>query len=189
MLRISAEKLCIHSGVSLSTHLSSLAFSSSTPSLYASPSNAWARQCTLVVLPIPGSPCVLATFTDQYRSRSGPDLILGHYHSITTHADQQMRAIAVLRDDLEPVDGGLIPNDVVQLHRPVLLDPGVGTNELCRVGRVSLCASSILPVLPSLTTAIRKRVSQHCRLLLQLLLLTPSSVTAMLLFCNGIRAR
>lgn len=90
-----------------------------------------------------------------------------------------MRAIAVLRDDLEPVDGGLIPNDVVQLHRPILLDPGVGTKELCRNGHESMRLVRSAGVI-ALTMAIRKRVLQHCRLLLQLLLLAPSSVLAML---------
>jgi len=41
----------------VTTHRSSDAFSSSTPSLYASPSKACARQWIDVVLPIPGMPC------------------------------------------------------------------------------------------------------------------------------------
>lgn len=41
----------------MSTHLSSDAFNSNTPSLYASPRSWCARQCMLVVFPIPGIPC------------------------------------------------------------------------------------------------------------------------------------
>lgn len=43
-------------GKAWSTHRSSDAFNSSTPSLYASPSSWWAKQWMLVVFPIPGNP-------------------------------------------------------------------------------------------------------------------------------------
>ncbi len=48
--RLAGKKICSY------THLSSDAFSSNTPSLYASPNNWCARQCMLVVFPIPGIP-------------------------------------------------------------------------------------------------------------------------------------
>ena len=51
---LSLKNVC---AAALFTHLSSDAFSSNTPSLYASPSSWCARQCMLVVFPIPGIPC------------------------------------------------------------------------------------------------------------------------------------
>lgn len=40
-----------------------------------------------------------------------------------SHADKQMRAVAILLNNLESVDGGLVPHNVVKLHWPILLDP------------------------------------------------------------------
>jgi len=64
------------------TYRSSEAFSSSTPSLYASPSNACARQWIEVVFPIPGIPW------SQLSSE------------LQTHRNDDMRDISIFRNDL-----------------------------------------------------------------------------------------
>jgi len=67
----------------------------------------------LVVFPIPGIPwkklstelnCNQATVMDSYR-------------------DDNVRAVPVPRDDLEPVNRFLVPDDIIQDLRPVLFYP------------------------------------------------------------------
>jgi hypothetical protein len=52
----SAVAISYGSQVFRDPYLSSEALSSKTPSLYASPKSWWAKQCMLVVFPMPGIP-------------------------------------------------------------------------------------------------------------------------------------
>ena len=122
------------------THRSSDALSSNTPSLYASPSRACARQCILVVLPIPGIP-----YHQSLSQNAFPPSVHLHYlplpsyllpscpHSLVcpdrtkTHRYDDMRHIAILRYDFQSVNCIGITDYIVQHLRTVFLDPIVSS--------------------------------------------------------------
>ena len=49
-----------------------------------------------------------------------------------TYRDEKVRAVSVLLNDLEALDGSLVADNVVELGRAVLFDPEKGTARLRR---------------------------------------------------------
>ena len=92
-------------------HLSSDALSSSTPSLYASPRSWCAKQCMLVVFPIPGMPYAATLALCMPRSQNA-------------HRDDYVGAVSIAGDHFESLNSVRVPDDVVQHLWPVLLYPG-----------------------------------------------------------------
>ena len=70
------------------THRSSDAFSSSTASLYADPSSVRARQCTLVVFPVPGGPCEQQHTTKPFHEMGLPAIPIAPGNT-ARHAPQE----------------------------------------------------------------------------------------------------
>ena len=94
-------------------NLSSEAFSSKTPSLYASPKSWCAKQWMLVVFPMPGIPLEDPSVKP-----------IAKVYQLISYRDDDVRTVPILRDDLEPVDRLLVPDNIVQDLRPVLFYPG-----------------------------------------------------------------
>jgi hypothetical protein len=92
-------------------HLSSDAFNSSTPSLYASPSSWCARQWMLVVFPMPGIPFrrLRSYLKKECRKHA--------------HGDNKVRHIAILCYDFKPRNGVAVSYDVIEYMWTVFLNP------------------------------------------------------------------